>query len=122
MDSDEKKFKLGDLPDEKSGRPSPPKPKPRQEKKTSDPRLETLKSLNNQARVEQMKRKWSFDKTDRLWGWAIYIGLLLLLEKAGIHEHYVKEIDKLNADSMDMGGTMLTSIFMGADYLFRSQF
>jgi hypothetical protein len=116
---DEKKFKLDELSDEKS-ESSASKPKTiKKTTKAADPRLETMKPMSFEDRVDMMKRRWVFDKPERLWGWLFFIVILLALEKSGLYQQYVSDIDMLNRNTMEMGGTFLTSIFLFGDYFVK---
>jgi hypothetical protein len=118
----EKKFKLDELPDEKSGssvlKPQTPKKVP----KINDPRIENLKPMNDQDRVDEMKRRWIFDRPVRLWGWLFFVGGLFILEQTRVHEKYLAEISSLNASTMDMGGTMIDSLLLNLDYFIKHPF
>jgi hypothetical protein len=121
MDS-EKKFKLDELPDENSGSSVLPPKKTKIIPKVSDPRLDTLKTMSDQDRVEEMRRRWIFDCPVRLWGWIFYVAILLVLEKSGFYQDYVAQIDLLNRGTMDMGGTMFSSVLLGFDNLVKHPF
>jgi hypothetical protein len=118
----EKKFKLDELPDEKSGssvsKPQAPKKIP----KVSDPRLETLKSMTDSDRVDEMKRRWIFDLPVRMWSWVGYVVILLALEKSGFYAQYLNDIDLLNKSTMDLGGAMFDSLLLNLDYIIKHPF
>jgi hypothetical protein len=77
----EKKIKLDELPDKGSETGEEDKPKIIPLKKTSiEPRLEKLKGLEDEERLEILSRSWRFDRPVRYWGGIILFLLLAALQ------------------------------------------
>jgi hypothetical protein len=86
-DPKEKKISLVDLPDEDplTGQPHGkvvlrlPVSKPHS-KKAKDPRLTRLKQLDPETRVQEMSRRWRYDRPEWNTGWLLYLLSLLALQ------------------------------------------
>ncbi len=111
----EKKFKLDELPDKGSDIPEiKPHPKPKSSK--PEPRIEKLKTLNADERVEAMTQRWHFDRPKQNWGWLIALGILLALEKSGHWGDFLSGMEKASENTDG-----LSNIFVG-DTLFHFLF
>lgn len=82
MGTEEKKFKLDELPDNTGSEPDKinhPTPK----KAPLEPRLQSFKTLGNTEKAAALSQSWFFDKQIKRWGWLIALLVLLALEKSG---------------------------------------
>ncbi len=89
MDSEEKKFKLDELPELGSGPEVHIAPIP---KALKDPRLDKLLVLNHKDKVDVMKRKWRFDKKELTFGWLAFVLIILALHNINVHAIYIREM------------------------------
>lgn len=116
--SSDKKFKLDELPDEGSSiepqkSPSSPlNPKTRPPKKDHDPRLERLKDLDDEKRVQEMVQKWHFDVPNLNFGWLLYVGVIVALQFINPYEQYLREVDQLEQNSMGFGGVFNLGVYV----------
>lgn len=79
---DEKKVKLEELPDEGSSSLTLKKPKVViHVNKEQDPRLENLRELDSEAKLEVLSKTWSFDRPQYLFGWLVYIVAIILIQQ-----------------------------------------
>lgn len=92
MSEEEKKIKLEELPDEGS-EPVPLKTPRKKEKKKPEPRVEKLKPLDRNAKVELLQSKWIFDNPVRSYYWLVYIFVLCVLEFSPLKYGLRKEIE-----------------------------
>jgi hypothetical protein len=103
MSSEEKKFKLDELPDE-GGQPlknSPPGKK--QKKQEVEPRLEKLKTLGPSSKVEMMVQRWEFDEPIKSYLWLGYLFILCVLEFGPLPNVYMREVEAMGRMSGTMG-------------------
>ena len=91
MNEEEKKIKIEELPDE--GGPSLPQPILKRKKPQSvEPRINNLKGLNESAKMEEMSKKWYFDKKRSNLGMAIGFVVLGLLDFLSPYQNYISPI------------------------------
>lgn len=80
----EKKIKLDELPDEGS-EPQVPKNSPAPEKKSPpEPRIESIKKMDQTQRLEALGQRWYFEKPRPRWEWVLVLLILITLQKSGI--------------------------------------
>lgn len=89
MGTEEKKFKLDELPDQKGSEPDKLAPAPKSIVKPKlDERVENVKKLNHEQKLEALEKKWHFDKPVRKWTWLVVLIFLVFLEKSGHMKNY----------------------------------
>lgn len=112
-DDSEKKISLDELPDEGSSSflATPAKTPPRKKKAPADPRITKLRSLETDAsKVALMEQYWHFDKKDWLWGWVIYIILLLTVERLDYYQQLMADVAKLDEVTMGFGSAFTDTL------------
>ncbi|MBA2406158.1 MAG: hypothetical protein H0V66_15390, partial [Bdellovibrionales bacterium] len=78
----EKKIKLDELPDAGSEPEILALPvKVKSKKAKLDPRLENLKNLNAEERIEAVSDSWRFERPGMHWGWLVALVSLIVLER-----------------------------------------
>lgn len=93
---DEKKISLDELPDE--GSASAQRPRPKKIKVEVDPRVVTLKSVDDKTKIKIMEKRWLFDVRKFNFGWILFVMILIGLEAAPLYEQYLDELDMMNSD------------------------
>lgn len=103
MASEEKKFKIDELPDEGSSSVKPATPIKRKTKEESEPRLEKLKILDPVTKVDVMVQKWEFDEPIKSFAWIGYILFLCVLEFSPFYSAYMAEVTAISRNSQTLG-------------------
>jgi|GEM_PF-2482160 hypothetical protein len=116
--SEDKKFKLDELP-EKGGQSVSPAPLKKRKITAIDPRISELKTLDDSGKVEAMGMKWKFDAPDRSYSWLIFVLILGIIEFTPFYESYINEISNLNKSTMDLGGALVRSYTVYFEFLIK---
>lgn len=97
MGTEEKKFKLDELPDQKGSEPDKLAPAPKSIVKPKlDERVENVKKLNHEQKLDALEKKWKFDKPVQKWAWLVVLIGLFALEKSGHMKDYYARREALN--------------------------
>lgn len=115
MSSEEKKFKLDELPDK--GSEPEIKPSPASKKEKPEPRIQKIKAMSDKERVEALTQRWYFDKPRMRWGWLIALLILFGLEKSGHMKKFQTHREKDVAETDGMMATMIEAY--GIDTLLK---
>lgn len=108
--SDEKKFKLDELPDEGS-QPVKNSPPPKPEKKVVDPRLTNLKNLKTDtARVEMMEQTWTFDLPEYSFAWIPWAITLGIAEWSGYFANVREDLERAAENPWAIGADVFASL------------
>lgn len=108
--SDEKKFKLDELPDEGSEpvKKAPPK---RTAPRPSDPRISQVKNLKtDKARVEMMEQSWTFDLPDYSFTWVPWLVVLGAAEWSGYFANVRSDLEKVAENPFAIGADVFASL------------
>ena len=116
--SEDKKFKLDELP-EKGGHLVSPTPPRKHKKPAIDPRISELKTLDDNQKVEVMGMKWKFDEPVRSYSWLIVVAIFGIIEFTPFYQNYISEIASLNKSTMDLGGTLVRSYTVYFEFLIK---
>lgn len=115
MGTEEKKFKLDELPDNTGSEPDKIV-HPVVKKSAPDPRLQSFKKLDQVEKSAALSQSWFFDKQVKRWGWLIALVVLLAFEKSGHMNEYAKKRKEYQA-SGDKFSEMVLDVF-GLEFLF----
>jgi hypothetical protein len=103
MGTEEKKFKLDELPDHSGSEPDKLAPAPAHlVKPKTDHRVEGVKKLNHEKQLEALTQKWHFGKPSMRWGWLVALLVLFALEKSGHMDYYYAQKAKLKEQTDGM--------------------
>lgn len=103
MGTEEKKYKLDELPDHSGSEPDKLAPAPASIVKPKiDHRVENVKKLNHQKQLEALSQKWHFDKLKRKWMWLIVLLFLFAMEKSGHMKSYYQRRSELSGQTDGM--------------------
>ena len=117
MDSDEKKVKLDELPDEGSEIPKPA-PKLSSRKITIDPRLKKLSQVDDEKKVELMKRSWVFDDPDWSLWWVVYILVIVGVRMLDLYPRILENLESGQEDFFGFLGVIASPGLWIAQILF----
>lgn len=113
MASDEKKFKLDELPDHSGSEPDKLAPAPASVVKPKvDHRVEKVKKLNHEKQLDAISQKWHFDKMKPKWTWLFVLIFLFGLEKSGHMKAYYAKKEQLNKETEGMSDFFLAVIMV----------
>ncbi len=100
MGTEEKKFKLDELPDHSGSEPDKLAPAPASVvKPKADHRVENVKKLNHEKKLDALSQKWHFDKLQRKWMWLVVLIALFALEKSGYMANFYARKAQLSEET-----------------------
>lgn len=108
--SDDKKYSLNELPDEGSEPKDKVTSTQKVKKEALEPRIEMLKNLDTNSKVELMVQNWTFDDRIIDYSWMVLALFLGILEFTPFYDSYLQELDLMNTAFFDVGGDMIRDL------------
>lgn len=117
--SEEKKFKLDELPDKGSSH-FEEAPKIQKIKEKQDPRVTGVNKLSEEDKLNLLSVRWSYDRQIYHLEWVIYIAAIMALQYENIFSGVAESFRPKSDDSLGAFGLLIADFFLVLPYYILS--